>query len=170
MGAEHPEVANTLNNLAVVYSSQGRYAEAESQFKRALAIKEKAVGAEHPTLANSLVGLANVDVCLGRFDEAEPLLQAGPRDQGEGGGGPSTPKSSAPCIGPGRARPEAGDPQCGRTALARRRPHGQSARRASGRDIAASRAASTPSARSSGPRASRSTPSRSTNAPWRSSR
>ena len=37
-----------LNNLAELYRSQGRYAEAEPLYKRALAIEEKARGPEHP--------------------------------------------------------------------------------------------------------------------------
>ena len=47
---QHPEVAKTLNNLAVVYR-QGKYADAEGLYKRALAIKEKALGASHPAVA-----------------------------------------------------------------------------------------------------------------------
>ena len=37
-----------LNNLAGLYLSQGRYAEAEPLYKRALAITEKALGPDHP--------------------------------------------------------------------------------------------------------------------------
>ena len=51
LGADHPDVAATLNNLAVVYTAQGRYADAEGLYKRALAIKEKALGADHPAVA-----------------------------------------------------------------------------------------------------------------------
>jgi tetratricopeptide (TPR) repeat protein len=42
LGANHPDVAHTLNNLAVVYESQGKYSEAEELYKRALAIREQA--------------------------------------------------------------------------------------------------------------------------------
>ena len=38
-----------LNNLALLYGSQGRDAEAEPLFKRALAIMEKTVGLDSPT-------------------------------------------------------------------------------------------------------------------------
>jgi hypothetical protein len=37
----HPDVAVSLNNLASLYSIQGRYAEAEPLNKRALAIRER---------------------------------------------------------------------------------------------------------------------------------
>ena len=51
LGPEHPDVANSLNNLAALYQAQGRYAEAEPLYKRALAISEKALGPEHPDVA-----------------------------------------------------------------------------------------------------------------------
>ena len=60
LGASHPDVAGTLNNLANVYQLQGKYADAEGHYQRALAIREKALGANHPDVANSLIGLANV--------------------------------------------------------------------------------------------------------------
>ncbi len=43
-----PMSAQSLNNLAVLYQAQGRYAEAEPLYKRALAIREKALGPDHP--------------------------------------------------------------------------------------------------------------------------
>ena len=39
-GAQDPRLARSLNDLAVVYSNLGRYAEAEPLFKRSLAILE----------------------------------------------------------------------------------------------------------------------------------
>jgi tetratricopeptide (TPR) repeat protein len=41
-------VAQSLNNLAGLYDSQGKYAEAEPLYQRALAISEKALGPDHP--------------------------------------------------------------------------------------------------------------------------
>jgi tetratricopeptide (TPR) repeat protein len=41
LGPEHPDVATSLNNLAVLYQAQGRYADAELLCKRSLAILEK---------------------------------------------------------------------------------------------------------------------------------
>ena len=45
----HPDVANSLNNLAGLYKSQGRYTEAEPLYLQALAIAEQALGENHPT-------------------------------------------------------------------------------------------------------------------------
>ena len=46
-GTSHSNYAVALNNLAVVYETQGNYPEAEGHYRRALAIKEKAVGPNH---------------------------------------------------------------------------------------------------------------------------
>jgi tetratricopeptide (TPR) repeat protein len=48
LGAEHPAVATSLNNLALLYQSQGRYAEAEPLLLRSLAILEQRLGVNHP--------------------------------------------------------------------------------------------------------------------------
>ena len=58
LGPDHPDVAGSLNNLAVLYHDQGRYAEAEPLYKRSLAIEEKALGPDHPDVATSLNNLA----------------------------------------------------------------------------------------------------------------
>jgi len=47
-------VALSLNNLAELCREQGRFADAQALFKRALAIVEKARGCEHPDVALSL--------------------------------------------------------------------------------------------------------------------
>jgi Tfp pilus assembly protein PilF len=53
VGADHPVVANTLNNLAVICRRQGRLDEAEAFYRRALDILEAGVEADHPTLAKT---------------------------------------------------------------------------------------------------------------------
>lgn len=44
LGSEHGRLADVLNGLATLYFQQERTNEAETLFKRALAIKEKASG------------------------------------------------------------------------------------------------------------------------------
>ena len=51
LGANHPDVGQTLNNLAIVYRAQGKYTEAEGLYKRALAIREKPSVQTTPTWA-----------------------------------------------------------------------------------------------------------------------
>nr|MDZ8043395.1 tetratricopeptide repeat protein [Nostoc sp. DedQUE02] len=48
LGDEHPDIANSLNNLAVLYNLQGRYSEAEPLYIEALEIAEQRLGANHP--------------------------------------------------------------------------------------------------------------------------
>ena len=75
LGPDHPDVATSLNNLAALYSKQGKYAEAEPLYKRSLAIREKALGPDHPNVATSLSSLAGVYGNQGKYAEAEPLHQ-----------------------------------------------------------------------------------------------
>ena len=64
------DIAYSLNKQGNLYSDQGRYAEAESLYKRSLAIREKAFGPEHPLVATSLNNLASLYRNQGRFEEA----------------------------------------------------------------------------------------------------
>ena len=75
LGQEHPDVAESLNNLAVLYREQGNYAQAEPLFQRALAIREKAFGQEHPDFAESLNNLGELYRLQGNYTQAEPLFQ-----------------------------------------------------------------------------------------------
>ena len=58
LGEDHPAVAATLNNLAVLYGKRGKYKEAEPLCKRALEIREKVLGKDHPDVAKQLNNLA----------------------------------------------------------------------------------------------------------------
>jgi hypothetical protein len=49
LGPEHPDTAESLNNLAMLYFNQGRYIEAEPLYRRPLAIWEKRSGQNTPT-------------------------------------------------------------------------------------------------------------------------
>jgi Flp pilus assembly protein TadD len=70
----NPDLATSLNNLAYLYYSTGRYAEAEPLYVRSLAIKEQELGANHPETAVSMNNLASLYYSTGRYAEAEPLL------------------------------------------------------------------------------------------------
>ena len=65
----------SLNNLALLYSSQGLYSQAEPLYKRALAISEKALGPDHPSTATSLNNLATLYNNQGLYSQAEPLYK-----------------------------------------------------------------------------------------------
>jgi len=74
-GSEYPHVAAALNNLAVLYRIQGRYAQAEPLCQGALAIAEKVLGPEHPDVALSLNNLAALYHSQGQHAQAESLYR-----------------------------------------------------------------------------------------------
>jgi tetratricopeptide (TPR) repeat protein len=74
-GADHPYYAVALNKLGIVVQRQGQYTEAEGLFKRALAIREKALGTNHSDVGQTLNNLANVYRLQGNYSEAEGLLK-----------------------------------------------------------------------------------------------
>jgi tetratricopeptide (TPR) repeat protein len=47
LGPEHPYIAASLNNLALLYRELGQYEQAQPLFQRALSINEKALGPDH---------------------------------------------------------------------------------------------------------------------------
>ena len=76
LGAEHPDLASWLNNLAGLLQAQGKYDEAKPLYERAIAIGEKALGAEHPELAtwlNNLACLLLAQVCRS-YSRVTPCL------------------------------------------------------------------------------------------------
>ncbi|KAF0112766.1 MAG: Tfp pilus assembly protein PilF [Rhodospirillaceae bacterium] len=75
LGTEHPDVAQSLNNLAELYRVQGLYPQAEPLSKRSLAIKEKTLGPEHLGVAISLNNLAALYRAQGFYPQAEPLYK-----------------------------------------------------------------------------------------------
>jgi tetratricopeptide (TPR) repeat protein len=61
----------SLNNLATLYSAEGRYSEAETFFRRSLMTWEKAFGPDHP---DSVTSLENYAVLLRQMNrEAEAM-------------------------------------------------------------------------------------------------
>jgi tetratricopeptide (TPR) repeat protein len=73
LGPDHPDVADSLTILAMLYESQVRYAEAEPLYKRSLAIREKGLVPDHAKVASLLNSLALLYESQGRYAEAEPL-------------------------------------------------------------------------------------------------
>ncbi|PRP96165.1 serine/threonine-protein kinase [Enhygromyxa salina] len=67
---DHPSLANTLNNLAVVYTKRGKLEQARDTHMRVLGIHERTLGPEHPELANSWSNLGRVLRQLHDFEGA----------------------------------------------------------------------------------------------------
>jgi MYXO-CTERM domain-containing protein len=70
-GADSPEAATALANLAEVRAERGATAEAEELYARALAIDEKVFGPDNPELATPLNGLAVLHQSRGDYARAE---------------------------------------------------------------------------------------------------
>ena len=71
---DHPDVAASLNNLALLYKSQGRYEEAEPLHLNALEMRKRLFQGDHSYMALSLNNLAGIYESKGRYEEAEPLF------------------------------------------------------------------------------------------------
>jgi len=48
LGVYHPDTLATVNNMAMVFRSQGQYEKALGLYERALAGREKTLGVDHP--------------------------------------------------------------------------------------------------------------------------
>jgi tetratricopeptide (TPR) repeat protein len=70
-----PDVAQTLNSLALLYYRQAHYQEAEAYHRRALELRERVLGPDHPKTAESLHNLAMLYGDLGEYQRAEQLYQ-----------------------------------------------------------------------------------------------
>ena len=70
---ENTQFAVNLNNLAVLYNSQGRYSDAEPLYLQSLDIWKHQLGADHPHVAVSLNNLAELYRSQKRYNDAEPL-------------------------------------------------------------------------------------------------
>ncbi len=70
LGTQHPTVASTLNNLALLHKSMGDYSQAEALLQESLQMRQTLLGKDHPDLAGSLYNLADIHVVVGRVDEA----------------------------------------------------------------------------------------------------
>jgi len=78
LGPDHPDVATSLNNLAELYGTQGKYAEAEPLYNRALEIDEKFLGSDHPTTTTIRNNLAEIYKKMGEDEEAKKLEESSP--------------------------------------------------------------------------------------------
>src|ERR1700682_4879594 len=74
-GPFNRDVAGALNNLALLYSDQGRDTEAEPMYRRAIAILEKVHGLDSSAMAPELNNLAALYQRQERYADAEPLFK-----------------------------------------------------------------------------------------------
>ena len=74
-GPNHVWLAQSLNNLALVYRNEGKFDQAEPPVLRSVSIYEKARGPESLDTAPGLVLLADLDLQRNKPDLAGPLLE-----------------------------------------------------------------------------------------------
>src|SRR4030095_3521270 len=74
-GPEHSETADSLNDLAFLYSSMNDQTKALPLYQRALKIRETVLGPNHPHTAIILNNLAETYRESGDFAKAEPLYK-----------------------------------------------------------------------------------------------
>lgn len=58
LGPDHPDCAQSLNNLAALHTERREYEAAEGMYERALDIRKRALSPDHPSLAYTLKHLA----------------------------------------------------------------------------------------------------------------
>jgi tetratricopeptide (TPR) repeat protein len=74
LGPALRDLAVTLNNLAGLYHTQGRYADAAEAFKTIASLRELMVGPHHADVATALHNIGEVYRSQGRHIDAEPFL------------------------------------------------------------------------------------------------
>jgi tetratricopeptide (TPR) repeat protein len=81
LAPDHPDVATSLNNLALTLAASGRADEALALHQKALAIKRSTLDPNHPSIARSLANVARLMLqldsprpALARFEEARDIL------------------------------------------------------------------------------------------------
>jgi len=75
LGPDHPDTAESLNNLGFLLHDQGKLVAARSLYERALAIRERVRGPNHPDTAASLSHLAGLLWQEGDVAAVRPLLE-----------------------------------------------------------------------------------------------
>jgi hypothetical protein len=73
LGEEHPDTLTSMANLALTYSDQGRWTEAEELQVQVIEMRKRVLGAEHPDTLTSMANLASTYRNQGRWKEAEQL-------------------------------------------------------------------------------------------------
>lgn len=58
LGPDHPDYAQSLNNLAALCNEKKQYEKAEELYERALDIRRRALAPDHPSLAYTVKHLA----------------------------------------------------------------------------------------------------------------
>jgi hypothetical protein len=80
LGPLHPDLANTLNNLAIVAEKTGRLGDAETFYRRAVAIASASLPVDHPMIAASRENLEDFCRARGLPIDRPPLMTPAAQD------------------------------------------------------------------------------------------
>jgi CHAT domain-containing protein/tetratricopeptide (TPR) repeat protein len=72
---KHNFYANTLNGIAILYYTLGKFENAKEYFKKSLEVKKLIYGTDHSEFASTLNNLASVEYAIGNFEEAAELYE-----------------------------------------------------------------------------------------------
>lgn len=75
LGVDNPRLASSLNNLGQLKYKQRDFAQAETLFRRALGIRERALGSDHPGVVQIVNNLAALCYARGEVTSAEELFR-----------------------------------------------------------------------------------------------
>jgi tetratricopeptide (TPR) repeat protein len=75
LGREHPDTLTSMNNLALVLDSQGKYEVAERMHREVLEGRKKVLGREHPSTLTSVYCLAFLLQKRGHYTQAVELYE-----------------------------------------------------------------------------------------------
>ncbi|KAI9889078.1 MAG: hypothetical protein M1814_005801 [Vezdaea aestivalis] len=75
LGPDHTSTLNTINNLGLLYSDQGKLAEAEAMYQRALKGYEKALSPDHMSTSDTAYNLATLYQQQENYKESIALFQ-----------------------------------------------------------------------------------------------
>ena len=71
LGAEHPRTLTTRHELAWVAARQGKWEQADADYRELLVLRRRILGEDHPETLLTRHELAWIDACRGRIPEAE---------------------------------------------------------------------------------------------------
>ena len=74
-GNEHPAVAESLHNLALLIDAKGKYAEAEALYRQSLAMRIKLLGDSSPVAVETLANLSDCLAEEAKYGEAQSLAR-----------------------------------------------------------------------------------------------
>ena len=74
VGSLNPCLADCLNELAILYAKQHKYAQAELMFQRSLGVSVAALGSDHPDVAVILKNIGILKASQRQYAEADLLL------------------------------------------------------------------------------------------------